>query len=291
LDAIREILGAGTVSEQYAATLRQLLEQDREELRGRVDSRRGDRRPPRGDDRGSRGLAELLRDDRRSDALDERALKARSAAIRRALSDRNLRRDHAARLRAMQKADRRALARYLQSGREDRRRELRRRRDAGSLTIEILRNRRPAPRHSITAAEADEAALELQLVAPPTREIERQYSFEEYARRPEMREIMPGIEVDTIHFGFNEYFVGEEEIEQLDRIGEIMERIIAANPDEVFVVEGHTDAVGSDAYNLDLSGKRADAVKQALLDYFVIEPHNIETVGYGENYLKIVTPD
>jgi outer membrane protein OmpA-like peptidoglycan-associated protein len=100
---------------------------------------------------------------------------------------------------------------------------------------------------------------------------------------------MPGIELDTIHFGFNEFSVREEEIDELERIGEIIERILATNPDEVFVVEGHTDAVGSDAYNLDLSRKRARAVRDALLEYFIIEPGSIETIGYGERYLKIPT--
>ena len=100
---------------------------------------------------------------------------------------------------------------------------------------------------------------------------------------------MPAIEVDTIRFGFNEAFVREEEIPQLERIGEIIERIVASNPDEVFLIEGHTDAVGSDGYNLGLSEKRADAVRDAMLRYFNISAQNIETIGYGEQFLKIQT--
>ncbi|MBI3674912.1 MAG: OmpA family protein, partial [Rhizobiales bacterium] len=58
---------------------------------------------------------------------------------------------------------------------------------------------------------------------------------------------------------------------------------------EVFIIEGHTDAVGSDESNLRLSRLRAEAVKQALTTYYVIPPDNLATVGYGERYLKIPT--
>ena len=81
--------------------------------------------------------------------------------------------------------------------------------------------------------------------------------------QPAVRQAIPSVELDTIHFGFNESFIREEEIANLDRIGRIIERIVAAHPNEVFVIEGNTDAVGDDAYNLRLSKERAEAVKQA----------------------------
>jgi outer membrane protein OmpA-like peptidoglycan-associated protein len=108
-------------------------------------------------------------------------------------------------------------------------------------------------RDDIAAAEADDELLERQLVAPPTRRIQRRYSRSDFRSNPRIRDFMPAIEVDTIRFGFNEAFVREEEIPQLERIGEIIERIVASNPNEVFLIEGHTDAVGSGAYNLGLS--------------------------------------
>ena len=58
---------------------------------------------------------------------------------------------------------------------------------------------------------------------------------------------MARIEIDTVHFGFGEGFLREEEIDKLDRIAQVLERILAKNPGEVFMIEGHTDAVGSDA--------------------------------------------
>ena len=61
-------------------------------------------------------------------------------------------------------------------------------------------------------------------------------------------------------------------MENLDRIAAIVERVLRKNPREVFLIEGHTDAVGSDAYNLKLSRARAEAMKKALTTYYVIPP-------------------
>ncbi len=47
-------------------------------------------------------------------------------------------------------------------------------------------------------------------------------------------------------------------------------------------VEGHTDATGSEAYNLRLSERRAEAVKSAIIQRGV-DPHRIVTMGYGES--------
>ena len=47
-------------------------------------------------------------------------------------------------------------------------------------------------------------------------------------------------------------------------------------------LEGHTDNVGGMAYNQDLSQRRADAVKNYLVEKFGIDSNRIKTVGYGE---------
>ena len=63
------------------------------------------------------------------------------------------------------------------------------------------------------------------------------------------------------------------------------------NPAETFLIEGHTDAVGSDLANLALSDRRAESVARALTDVFGIPPENLVTQGYGERYLKIDTQE
>ena len=49
------------------------------------------------------------------------------------------------------------------------------------------------------------------------------------------------------------------------------------------VLEGHTDSIGSESYNNDLSARRAEAVKQKLATDYSISASRISTVGYGES--------
>lgn len=52
-----------------------------------------------------------------------------------------------------------------------------------------------------------------------------------------------------------------------------------------FLIVGHADAKGSREYNLKLSQQRADAVREALINPFGINPARIEAVGLGEEQL------
>ncbi len=53
-----------------------------------------------------------------------------------------------------------------------------------------------------------------------------------------------------------------------------------------FVVAGHTDAAGGEAYNKELSERRADAIKKYLVDKYGINGSDLVTVGYGKSKLK-----
>jgi outer membrane protein OmpA-like peptidoglycan-associated protein len=80
-----------------------------------------------------------------------------------------------------------------------------------------------------------------------------------------------------IYFDFNKDTLKPESEPVLKEIAETM----AHNPDWKLTVEGHTDNVGGDAYNLDLSKRRAAAVKQALVSQYNIAPERLLTGGYG----------
>jgi outer membrane protein OmpA-like peptidoglycan-associated protein len=54
-------------------------------------------------------------------------------------------------------------------------------------------------------------------------------------------------------------------------------------PDRTLAIEGFTDSVGNDEYNAELSARRADAVRAALMDAGVAGTR-IATRGYGEDY-------
>jgi outer membrane protein OmpA-like peptidoglycan-associated protein len=53
-----------------------------------------------------------------------------------------------------------------------------------------------------------------------------------------------------------------------------------------FIVAGHTDAIGGEAYNQDLSERRADSIKRYLTEKFRIAGNDLVTVGYGKSKLK-----
>jgi outer membrane protein OmpA-like peptidoglycan-associated protein len=72
-------------------------------------------------------------------------------------------------------------------------------------------------------------------------------------------------------------------IAQLQKLGTLIKR----NPKATFSVEGYTDSLGSPDYNLELSQRRADSVKQYLVDVMGINPAQIETKGYGASKFLI----
>lgn len=59
--------------------------------------------------------------------------------------------------------------------------------------------------------------------------------------------------------------------------------IVQTNPEAVFIIEGHTDSFGNDEYNLDLSMKRAVAVRNWLVERLQIPTDNIKVMGIGKN--------
>jgi len=67
------------------------------------------------------------------------------------------------------------------------------------------------------------------------------------------------------------------------RIISKLARFLEKYPERKIQIEGHTDSTGSDAYNLRLSERRAEAVKRALM-YEGIKRDRMTTVGYGEAF-------
>ena len=159
-----------------------------------------------------------------------------------------------------------------------------------TINFDFSPSRPPPPRY-VFAAEVDEQELEEVLIAPPRKSIKKRYNVDEIAVEPRLRESVSRIEIDTIRFGTNQAYVREEQLSSLDGIAAIIERIVRKYPKEVFLIEGHTDAPGSNIYNAKLSKLRAEAIKAALVSYYVIPARNLRTVGLGERFLKIPTAE
>ena len=147
----------------------------------------------------------------------------------------------------------------------------------------------PRDRYIVDADSASPDLLYDTLIAPPVMHIDRRYTLDEIRYTHNLREWMPRIDLDTITFDTGSWEVTPDQARRLEPIAAAMRRAIARNPNEVYLIEGHTDAVGSDIDNLSLSDRRAEAVAEILTQDFGIPPENLTTQGYGEQFLKIPT--
>ncbi len=147
----------------------------------------------------------------------------------------------------------------------------------------------PPAQYIVGSQGASRAQIQEALIAPPVEAIERPYSLDEIRGSERLRAKLRRIDVDTVTFEFGAATIAEDQVPNLQAIGNALAAIIADDPNEVFLIEGHTDAVGSDLANLSLSDRRAESIAEILTYYFNIPPENLITQGYGEQYLKVLT--
>jgi outer membrane protein OmpA-like peptidoglycan-associated protein len=147
----------------------------------------------------------------------------------------------------------------------------------------------PRNRYIVDYGQASEDDISYALRAPPVQAIQRPYTLNEVLQNQTVRDYSPRIDLDSITFEFGSAVIGTDQMNSLGGLGEAMEQVISENPDEVYLIEGHTDAVGSPEDNLILSDERAEAVATALSQNFDIPPENLVTKGYGEEFLKVST--
>ena len=323
LDAMRDLMELNELSRETERALRKKLRADREVLRARIAKAKADEEAKAAAAEAEKKAKEqaataeaqgvepvkkpnivitretprrkILMDRRRSDALDDSELRIRIKVYRDFQLDPSFndfeeeQRDY---WRETLRRDRERLRRNMIEERNIRRVELEKRPNIRRIEIDDEDySASEEYEEDIFAAEVDDEDIERVLIAPPKKKVRRVASVEEIEQRPEVRNALRRIEIDTIRFGFNEAFVREEEIDALDEIALVIERVLKKYPREVFLIEGHTDAVGSDAYNVKLSRARAEAVKKALASFYLIPGRNLRTAGLGERYLKIPTAE
>jgi outer membrane protein OmpA-like peptidoglycan-associated protein len=93
----------------------------------------------------------------------------------------------------------------------------------------------------------------------------------------------PNIDLE-INFDYNSADISSKSMPSVQALGKAL-----TNPDlkgSTFIVAGYTDAAGGEAYNQDLSERRADSIKHYLTDKFGIAGSDLVTVGYGKTKLK-----
>jgi len=143
-----------------------------------------------------------------------------------------------------------------------------------------------APKTSLTrglSVPSPKAAQDQQFLDGLKTKATRSISVEERNEVAEIAKEKPGIDL-TVNFDFNSAEVGPLAIDALTRLGAALrdQRLKGA----LVLLAGHTDAKGSDAYNKDLSDRRAEAVKQFLVTKFSLPPEHLIALGYGKERLK-----
>lgn len=141
--------------------------------------------------------------------------------------------------------------------------------------------------------DADEADLNQVidfLDSPPVERLQRYYSIDEVKRSARIRDMVRRLEIGNLTFEFGSANLAPDQVNGLYTLASAIQTMLQQNPGEVFLIEGHTDAVGSIAANLVLSDRRAENVARLLTEAYGIPPENLATQGYGERYLKINTP-
>lgn len=147
----------------------------------------------------------------------------------------------------------------------------------------------PRDRYIVEAEDAPPELIYDTLIAPPVERIDRRYTLDEVRYSPMVRARMPSIDLDTINFETGSWDIPPDQAAKLQVIADGINRAISRNPSEVFLIEGHTDAVGNDVDNLSLSDRRAQSAAELLTQQFQVPPENLVTQGYGEQNLKVQT--
>ncbi|MCC6778706.1 MAG: OmpA family protein [Hyphomicrobiales bacterium] len=93
----------------------------------------------------------------------------------------------------------------------------------------------------------------------------------------------PSIDLE-INFDYNSATIGNKAAPQVTALGQALSS--ADLKGSTFILAGHTDAKGGDTYNQGLSERRADAVKNYLLQKYGIDGGHLVTAGYGKSQLK-----
>jgi outer membrane protein OmpA-like peptidoglycan-associated protein len=93
----------------------------------------------------------------------------------------------------------------------------------------------------------------------------------------------PKIDLE-INFDYNSADISAKSVPSVQALGRALSN--AELKGSTFVVAGHTDAAGGEAYNQELSERRAESIKRYLVDKYGITGTDLVTVGYGKSKLK-----
>lgn len=155
--------------------------------------------------------------------------------------------------------------------------------------IPVVVSTLPKPTAPVISTQGGDPELAAALAAIQARDIGRTFSLRQVRDIKEVRALAATVDVDNITFDTGSAAITTAQAENLADLGSFLKKMLAKNPGEIFLIEGHTDAVGSAASNLALSDRRAESVALALTEYFGVPPENLVVQGYGESDLRVPT--
>lgn len=141
----------------------------------------------------------------------------------------------------------------------------------------------------VPARQADFETLYDTFNAEPVTEIKERYSLRQVRENEEVRALVRRVDLDSITFETGQATVRASQVPQLEDLARATIALINKDPETLLLVEGHTDAIGSDISNLALSDRRAETVARILANVYGVPPENMIVQGYGESYLKVDT--
>lgn len=163
--------------------------------------------------------------------------------------------------------------------------------EAEKVVVTELPKASPNRRAFSTDGSISAEDLAAALAAQQPEGIDRRFSLAQVRNIDAVRRLVPEINVDKVTFETGSSVIRPEQAEELTALGNALRQMIERNPTEVFLIEGHTDAVGAATYNLALSDRRAETVALALTEYFDVPPENMVIQGYGESDLAVPVLD
>jgi outer membrane protein OmpA-like peptidoglycan-associated protein len=152
-------------------------------------------------------------------------------------------------------------------------------------TDKIVSALTPKLTRSMSGPQADPAvkAKEIGFLQTVRNRKTRSLSLGEREEIAELAADKPKIDLD-IQFDYNSDKITQTSMPSVQALGQALSN--ANLKGSTFVVSGHTDAIGSDSYNQELSERRADTIKRYLTDKFGIAGTDLVTVGYGKTKPK-----
>ena len=134
-----------------------------------------------------------------------------------------------------------------------------------------------------TTAQAKEQAKEATFLNTVRNRSTRSLSTGEREQIAELAATKPKIDLE-IQFDYNSADIAKTSVASVQALGKALSD--PALKGSTFVVAGHTDATGGEAYNQGLSERRADTIKKYLVQNYGLNGTDLVTVGYGETKLK-----